>query len=205
MTDKAITTTLKAIRRHSPCEDGWERLLKHLGKTKADDEPLKFSTILESNGLDDALWCLRSLPEEHHPRIRHLAADYAERVLHIYEDKYPSDNRPRKAIEAARKFADGEISQEELDAAVRDAAGAAYWAAGAAVRDAAGAARDAARAAWHAARAAWHAAGAAGAAYWAAGAAYWAALAAAGDAGAALAARAAEEEMQAELLIKYLG
>lgn len=30
-----ITTTLNAIREHSPCESGWRKLLKHLGKTEA--------------------------------------------------------------------------------------------------------------------------------------------------------------------------
>ena len=54
-------------------------------------------------------------------KARLFAADCAERVLHIFEEKYPDDDRPRKAIEAARKFAYGEISREELDAA-RDAA-----------------------------------------------------------------------------------
>ena len=54
MTFNAITT-LNEIREHSPCRDGWEKLLAHLGKTKADDEPLELLTILESNGLDDAL------------------------------------------------------------------------------------------------------------------------------------------------------
>ncbi len=50
-----ITTTLNRIRAHGPCAGGWAKLLKHLGKTQADDEPLPFATILESNGLDDAL------------------------------------------------------------------------------------------------------------------------------------------------------
>jgi hypothetical protein len=34
-----IKTTLNRIRAHSPCQEGWEKLLNHLGKTKADDEP----------------------------------------------------------------------------------------------------------------------------------------------------------------------
>jgi len=29
------TTTLERIRAASPCEDGWRKLLAHLGKTKA--------------------------------------------------------------------------------------------------------------------------------------------------------------------------
>jgi hypothetical protein len=73
---------------------------------------------------------------------RLFAADCAERVLLIFELKHPEDDRSRKAIEAARQFAHGEI-----DAAARAAAGAAARAAaGAAARDAAwAAARDAAR------------------------------------------------------------
>ena len=100
--------------------------------------------------------------------LRLLAADYAERVLPIFERARPGDDRPRKAIQAARDYADGEISAAAGDAAwaaARDAAGAAAWdAAWDAARAAAwAAARDAARAA------ARDAAGdAAGAAAWAA-------------------------------------
>lgn len=139
---KAITTTLNAIRKHQPCEDGWQKLLAGLGKTKADGKPLKFSEILKHNGLDDALWCLRSLPAKHHRTIRLLAADYAERVLHLYERQYPADKRPRLAIKAARDFANGKITRKELTAAwaaARDAweaAWAAAWDAGDAAGDA---------------------------------------------------------------------
>lgn len=52
-------TTLAEIRAQNPCDDYWIKLLAHLGKTKADDEPLPLLTILASNGLDDALWTLR--------------------------------------------------------------------------------------------------------------------------------------------------
>ena len=37
-----ITTTLNKIREHEPCADGWKKLLTHLNKTEADDEPLPF-------------------------------------------------------------------------------------------------------------------------------------------------------------------
>lgn len=143
MTD-SIPTTLNAIRKHSPCKGGWENLLKYLGKTKADDEPILFSTIAESNGIDDALWCLRSLPEEHHSTIRVLAADYAERVLPLYEERHPKDDRPRKAIAVARLHAEGKATDKKLSAA-GEAAGAAWVARAAAwaARAAAGAAGEA--------------------------------------------------------------
>jgi hypothetical protein len=71
---------------------------------------------------------------------RLFAADCAERLLPLFEKRHPNDDRPRKAIEAARAFA-----RDEIGAAARDAAGAAARAAaGAAARDAAwDAARDA--------------------------------------------------------------
>jgi hypothetical protein len=163
--------TLNRIRAHSPCSDGWAKLLAYLGKSKADDAPLSLLTVLESNGLDDALWCLRVV-EGHDAAIRLFACDCAERVLPIFERSQPGDSRPRHAIETARRFARGEATSEEKDAA-GDAAWAAAWAA---AGDAAGAAAWAA--AGDAARAA------AGAAAWAAArAAAWAAArAAAGDA-----------------------
>jgi hypothetical protein len=149
-----ITTTLKAIRQHRPCglehgsTNGYQKLVKFLGKDYGDETPIRFSQIVESNGVEDAYWCLCALPEEHDNEVRLLLANIAERVLHIYEAKHPNCKKPRQAIEASRAFARGEISKDELDAAL-DAA----WAA-------AGAAAEAA--AWAAARAAaWAAAGAA--------------------------------------------
>lgn len=56
-----MITTLNKIKANSPCNEGWTKLLKHLEKTKPDDEPLSITTILESNGIDDALWCLRAV------------------------------------------------------------------------------------------------------------------------------------------------
>ncbi len=40
-----IYTTLNKIRAHSPCADGWAKLLRHLGKTQADDEPVSLLTL----------------------------------------------------------------------------------------------------------------------------------------------------------------
>lgn len=111
-----MQTTLNKIKKHSPCEDGWKKLLNHLGKTEADDEVLELRTILESNGLDDTLWAFRAVDGKD-KEIRLFAADCAELVLPIYEKQYPNDDRPKKAIQAARDYANGLIGIEELDAA----------------------------------------------------------------------------------------
>lgn len=136
-------TTLAEIRAQGPCEDGWTKLLAHLGKTKADDEPLDLLTILDSNGLDDALWCLRVPSLER--LSRHFQAWCAEQVLPIFERERPDDMRVRNQIAMLRN---DDASDQERDAA-RDAAwDAARYAAWDAARDAARAA------AWAAARAA---------------------------------------------------
>ncbi len=195
-----ITTTLNKIRKHLPCKDGWEQLLANLGKTKADDEPLPLTTILGSNGLDDCLWALRTVPE-HDSLWRKYAVWCARQVEHLI-----TDERSKLVLDVAWRHSNGESTDEDL-AAARDAAWAAAWdAAWAAARDAAwdaawaaawAAARDAA---WAAARdAAWAAAWAAArAAAWAAArdAAWDAAWAAAWDAARAAAWDAQESKLR---------
>jgi hypothetical protein len=125
-----MKTTLNKIRAHSPCGSGWEKLLKNLGKTKADDEPLALTDILESNGLDDAMWCLRAV-DGHAREMRLFEVDCARSVQHLMTDKRSLD-----ALDVAERFANGLATQVELDAAwdaagaaARDAAWAAAWAA----------------------------------------------------------------------------
>jgi hypothetical protein len=79
-----------------------------------------------------------------HRTLAIWATDCAEHVLSYFEEKYPKDNRPRKAVEAGRAWVRGEISVSEA----RSAAFAAH----AAARDAdEGIARAVARATGHAA------------------------------------------------------
>ena len=166
-----MNTTLNKIRAHSPCADGWTTLLSHLGKTQADDEPLSIATILESNGLEDALWCLRAV-KGHDKEIRLYAVWCARQVQSLMTSK-----ESIAALDVAERHANGLATDSELataraaaqsaalcaarDAARFEAQGAARAATYAAARSAA---REAARsAAWHADYdadydAAWHAA-----------------------------------------------
>jgi len=149
-----VKTTLNAIRAHSPCADGWSKLLRHLGKTQADDEPLDLRTILDSNGFDDALWCLRAVPNcDREARL--FAVWCARQVQHLM-----TDPRSIAALDVAERRAHGKATDAELaaawaaaGAAARAAACDAAWAAAwAAACDAARAAAcDAARAAARAA------------------------------------------------------
>jgi len=193
-----MKTTLNKIRAHSPCQSGWAKLLKNLGKTKGDDEPLAITTILESNGLDDALWCLQAV-DGHQREMRLFAVDCARSVQHLM-----TDQRSLDALDVAERHADGLATDAELTAASAAAWAAAWDAASAAARAAAwDAAWDAAWAAASAAAraAAWDAASAAArAAAWdAARAAAWDAARAAARA----AARDAARDVQANLLIMF--
>ena len=178
-------TTLNRIRAHSPCSSAWARLLRHLGKTQPDDEPLAITTILDSNGLQDAIWCLRAV-EGHDREIRLYAVWCARQVQHLM-----TDPRSLAALDVAERHARGDATDAELAAAGAAARAAAWDAARAAARAAAWAAAGAA--AWDAAEAAAAEAAAAAAAEAAAAAAAEAAAAAAAAAQAAAeAARAAQ-------------
>ena len=138
-----MKTTLNKIRKFSPCESGWTKLLKHLGKTQADDEPLPLLAVLESNDLDAALWCLRAV-DGHDKEKRLFAVWCARQVQHLM-----TDPRSIAALDVAEGFANGEATREELKAAwaaAEDAARAAAAAAWAAAWAAARAAADAAMA-----------------------------------------------------------
>ena len=136
-----LVTTLKKIKKHKPCEDGWKKLLKGLGDEYDREAPLPLERILEISGIDDALWVLRAV-EGHDNAIR-LYVCYCEKYcLDIFEREYPDDKSLRQAIETTERFAHGKATKEELDTArnvardifavardvARDAGGAVAWA-----------------------------------------------------------------------------
>ena len=169
-----MKTTLKQIRAAGPCgmhlndgeRTGYLKLRHHLGKGYGDDTPIDITTVLDSNGLDDAHWCFRAVHGQDRV-IRLYGVWCAREVQHLMKDE-----RSTNALDVSERHANGQATQEELVAA-GDAAGdawAAAWAAAGAARAARAAAFETARApAWSAARAARAARAAAWAAAWAAG------------------------------------
>ena len=172
---------MPAIKDISSCSRGYhfvtlEQLPRWIGPTLYEVE-VRGQIIHESDkSVAEQARLVRRIETWNNKTLRLYAADCAERVVSLYEKDYPTDTRPRKAIQAARDFANGKITAEELNAA----ANAAYAAACAAT-------------AANAANAAYAAYAAACAAYAAAYAAY-----------AAYAADAAERKWQVERLRYYL-
>ena len=115
-----IYTTLNRIREHGPRAGGWKKLLAHLGKSAADGELLAYSEILKSNGLGDALLCLRAEPQ-HSKLWRLYAVRCARRVQHLM-----GDPRSIAALDVAERHANGSATDAEL-AAARAAAWAVAW------------------------------------------------------------------------------
>jgi hypothetical protein len=133
-------------------------------------DEITIESILDSEiSLKDKSWFIRNSCELTISEKREFAIGCALVVLPIYENKYPNNSAPRKAIEAAKLYLNNEISLEGLkvfnaaaaaaaadaayaaDAAAADAAYAAYAAADAYAAYAAADAADAAYAAAYAA------------------------------------------------------
>ena len=154
------------IRKIKLCVSGYhlcreEELLDWLNEEIYEAEGRGNSVMGENKTVFHEARLLRKCEGWNERTARLFACDCAARVLPIYEKKYPKDDRPRNAIEAARKYAKGEITRPEVDTAAvaaRAAAAEAAWAAAMAAARAAAmaAARDAAMAA--ARDAAWDAA-----------------------------------------------
>jgi len=86
----------------------------------------RFITVRRGGTLQDA---------DHH-LLAIWAADCAQHVLHLFEKMQPNDERPRRAIESARAWAQGEITMSQAKAAgghamaaARNLSGAARYAA----------------------------------------------------------------------------
>ena len=132
-----LTTTFKLLHQYDACKDRYTVLREAL--TRGDDEPITLIEILDSNGLADALWALRAVPDEQAAERDKLARLYAcacaRQVWHLLTE------RSRTAVEVSERYAVGAATQDELNAAAAyaaaDAARAAYAAAHAAAADAA--------------------------------------------------------------------
>ena len=103
-----LVTTLNKIKKQYPCKNSWKKLLRKVGKKKADNDELSFLTILEAIGLNDTLWCCRTAPE-YDKEWRLFAVWCARQVQHLMIDE-----RSINAVNVAERFANGMATLEEL-------------------------------------------------------------------------------------------
>lgn len=107
-----LKTTLNKIFAQRLCTpSGRQKLLSNFGKTQPDDEPISILQILERNGVEDGLACLGAV-DGHDREIRLFAVWCARQVQHL-----AGDARITAAMDVSERFANGEATQQELDAA----------------------------------------------------------------------------------------
>jgi hypothetical protein len=90
-----MQTTLNKIKSHNPCgiqkpsdtQQGWGKLLHHLGKTEADDDALDLQTIYNSNGVKDTIWAMRAVDGCEH-QILGFISECFEIALPAYYDYF---------------------------------------------------------------------------------------------------------------------
>ena len=108
--------TLDQIKKHEPSYSMWEILTSIHGKDEdALHKPFPLSSILDSNGLEDTLWCFRCLPE--------YRDNFVEFTLFLikHAERYTNDKRVPHCKDVIRKYLRGEVNTEELDTAVAEA------------------------------------------------------------------------------------
>ncbi len=115
-----LTTTTSRLDACGPCGQG--RSIRFRLGTEPSDQLISYEQLLDTLGLNDALWCCRAEPS-HSPIWRRYAVWCARRVQHFLVDQ-----RLINALDVAERHASGNASDEELAAAE-----AATWAAGGAV------------------------------------------------------------------------
>lgn len=90
--------TSEWLKKQSACSDGYKWWLRH----KSDNPVTVINSLMDDNRSDWANWLIVRVMT-HEQQIKY-AIFAAEKVIGIYEKQYPDDDRPRKAIEAAKEY-----------------------------------------------------------------------------------------------------
>jgi hypothetical protein len=101
-----LTTTFTKIKAEPGAAETYKILAEALGGVSryGQDTPITLDIIVESVGLDAAIWATRCTSEPSFNLMLEFACRCAEHALPIFEAKYPNDKRVRSAIAAARKY-----------------------------------------------------------------------------------------------------
>jgi hypothetical protein len=90
--------TLKWLEKNNACSSG----IEFFKKLKTTDPVKLFEIAMKKEKYQEINW---TLSKYFNKKQRVMYAIFAaEQVIDIYEKKYPMDNNPRKAIEAAKKY-----------------------------------------------------------------------------------------------------
>jgi len=111
--------TKKWLKDHEACIDGYEYALENLLGLGIKETVEK---LMSDDKFNWANWYLTKFFNK--GQCVEYAIYAAESVLGIYEKKYPEDDRPRKAIEAAKEYLKNPSARTAADATALAAADA---------------------------------------------------------------------------------
>ena len=114
--------TIEWLAQKNACQDGYNWFVEQ-GK---EFEPIPLLNLLiKENQLDWANWLVVRVMD--YKQYVSYAVFAAELVIDIFEKEFPDDNRPRTAIEVAKKCIKNPNDENKKEAA-RASYNAAYWA-----------------------------------------------------------------------------
>ena len=143
MSPNKFSVTLDDLRKAGACVSGYNSLVRAIqGRAFSDEDArrsgyirfvhkgaISIRYIVDSNGMDDALWALRCIDNADNDKdLRLFAVWCASQVEHLM-----CDQRSTNALDVAERHANGQATNDDLD----EAWAAAWAAAGDAARDAA--------------------------------------------------------------------
>jgi hypothetical protein len=101
-----LTTTFTKIKAEPGSAEIYKILAEALGGVSryGQNTPITLDIIVESIGLDAAVWAARCTDELSFNLLLEFACRCAEHALPLFEVKYPDDKRVRGAIKAARLY-----------------------------------------------------------------------------------------------------
>lgn len=161
---KAKKITSKWLKKHKACSEAIKWIIEC-----GTDDPIKLGKIaIKSKDIELLKYCNWGIVRLFNKKQNVLYAIYsAGQCLHYFEDKYPKDDRPRKAIEAAKTYVKNPSAKNKsAEKAAEKAAERAAWSAAESAAESAAwsaawsaesAARSAESVAWSAESAAWSA------------------------------------------------
>jgi hypothetical protein len=106
--------TLQDAKKMRACRSGIEKALK----AYPDQTEISLRQLLDSNGIEDAVWALRCIDDKNTELL--FRVDIASLVVPVYEKWYPNDFRVRNYIKAMYDFVDKKISEKDLKKKYRE-------------------------------------------------------------------------------------
>jgi len=105
-------TTLAEISSFKPCKRGYRILTEYLGPDYGINNPIHILTIMESNGINDAAWALRTCDYKDYAPL--LLALIECVPLDIINNELPESKEPEQAVQALRDYINGDCKYSQL-------------------------------------------------------------------------------------------